>query len=216
MKKILLTFVIALISIAISAQGDYSRFVRDIDGYSRGYSTDQVVMLYQHHYGIPQSTLIQLYGNYGNSWGNVSLGLELSHFLGIPIGDVFGFYAGGNGWGVTAQRYGIKPGSAEFHRMKSIMNNKNNYWRGIYRDYGRSRDPLIARRGRIIFDDGMIILGPSSKEIKRMNKQIEKRNKEIYKQQRKYEREWEKRDKKIRREQRKQQRRYERIFGKGW
>ncbi len=216
MKKIILTLTMAITSLLMFADDDYYRFARDVDYYSRGYSNDQVVMLYQNHYGIPQSTLIQLYGDYGNSWGNVALGLELSHFLGIPIGDVFGFYADGNGWGVTAQRYGIKPGSAQFHRMKSIMGNKNKYWRDIYRDYDRRRDPIIARRGRIIFDDGMIIIGPSSKDIKRVNKQIEKRNKEIYKEQRKREKEWKKRNKKIKKEQKKQQKRYEKIFGKVW
>lgn len=216
MKKIILTFAIALTSLAMSAQGDYSNFVRDIDRYSRGYSNDQVVMLYQNHYGIPQSTLIQLYNGYGNSWGNVALGLEISHFLGIPIGDVYGYYIKRNGWGVTAQRYGIKPGSAEFHRMKSIMSNKNKYWRDIYRDYDRRRNPIIARRGRIIFDDGMIILGPSSKDIKKVNKQIEKRNKEIYKEQRKREREWKKQNRKIIREQKKAERRIKRIFGQVW
>ena len=96
------------------------------------------------------------------------------------------------------------------------MRNKNKYWRDIYRDYDRRRDPLIARSGRVIFDDGMIILGPSSKDIKRVNKQIEKKNKEKYKDQRKREREWEKRNKKIIRKQKKRQRRLDRIFGQVW
>lgn len=216
MKKIALTLTMALTSLLMFADDDYFRFVRSVDQYSHGYANNQVVVLYQNHYGIPQSTLIQLYNDYGNSWGNVVLGLELSHFLGLPISDVFGYYREGNGWGVTAQRYGIKPGSAEFHRMKSIMSNKNNYWRGVYRDYKRDRDPRISRRNRIVFNDGMIIYNPSGKEMKKINKQIEKRNKEIYKQQRKNEKEWEKRNKKIRKEQKKQRKRYEKIFGKVW
>lgn len=213
MKKTVLIFALTITSIVMYAQADYSRFVRDVDRYSRDYSNNQVVSLYQNHYGIPHATLIQLYGISGRSWGNVALGLEISHFLGIPIGDVFDFYDGRRGWGITAQRLGIKPGSAQFHQMKSIMRSKNRCWREIYRDYGRGRDPIVARRGRIIFDDGMIIIGPSSKDIKRINKQIEKQNKEIYKEQRKREREWEKRNRKIRREQKKQQKRYGVILG---
>ena len=83
-----------------------------------------------------------------------------------------------------------------------------------YRNYDRGRSPVIAANGRVIIDDGMIIFGPSSKDIKRINKKIEKRNKQIYKEQRKREKEWEKRTKKIRKEQRKYRKRYDRIFGK--
>lgn len=212
MKKVIITFLLVTASLVTFAQRDYARFAKDIDGYSRGYSSNDVVMLYQNHYGIPQSTLIQLYGLSGNSWGNVVLGLEMSHFLGIPIGDIFHYYDGEQGWGVMAKRYGIKPGSAKFHRMKSIMGKKNSYWRGIYRDYDKRRDPVIARKGAIVFGDGMIILNPSSKDVKKIHKDIDKRNKQIYKNQRKREKEWDKSNKKIRKERKKQQKRYDKVF----
>lgn len=205
MKKITLILALTLTSLLTFASDDYRRFAREIDAYSRGYSNEQVMVLYQNHYGIPQSTLLQLFGSYGHSWGNVVLSLEISHFLGAPIGDVYNVYTRGNGWGVIAQQYGIKPGSAEFHRMKSVMGKKSKYWKGIYMDYGRNHNPIISRKNRIFFDDGMLIFGPSHKEIKK----IEKQNKKIYKNSRKQEKAWEKQNEKFYKEQRKQQKRYE-------
>jgi hypothetical protein len=104
----------------------------------------------------------------------------------------------GNGWGAMAKRYGIKPGSAEFHRMKEVMSNKNRYWKDVYNDYGQNRNPAVARRNRVVFNDQLIILGGvSGKEMKKINKEIEKRNKKIYKRENKMKKEWEKENKKI-------------------
>ncbi len=207
MKKIATTFALAMISVAMFAQIDFNLFIRDIGNYSRNYTDDHVIDLYENHYGIPRQTLMQIFGGFGYDWGNVTLGLEMSYLLEVPLGDLMGIYREhprGNGWGVIAQRYGIKPGSPEFHRMKAMMSRKNGYWREIFIDYGKNSNPAIARRDRYIFNDDLYRFDfPSSKEMKKINKEIEKRNRKIMKQQEKTMKAWEKEEKKIRKEQKK-------------
>lgn len=201
MKKVIATISLTLFSVVMFAQTDYLQFSRNIRNYSDRYADDQVIVLYENHYDVPRNTLLQLFGGFDYNWGNVVLGLEISNFLGVPVGDLLGIYRDhprGNGWGVIAKRYGIKPGSAEFHRMKAMMSQKNRYWRDVYDDYGRNRNPAIARRNGIHLNDQLIFLNPlSSKEMKKINKQIEKRNKEIAKRDQKIRKEWEKGNKKI-------------------
>jgi hypothetical protein len=82
--------------------------------------------------------------------------------------------------------------------MKAMMSNKSRYWKNIYDDYGRSRNPVIARRNRVHMNDRLIYIGPySAKEMKEINRHIEKRNKEIAKREQKMMKEWEKGNKKI-------------------
>ena len=204
MRKFTIALYIILISTVAFAQQDYTQFAKDIRNYSTNYTDNQVIELYQHHYGVPQNTLRQLFDGFGYDWGNVTLGLELSNHLGVPIADLLGIYKqypSGNGWGVMAKRYGIKPGSREFHQMKAVMGNKNRYWRGVYDDYQINRNPSIAQRNRVVFDKNLILIGiPSSKELKRINKEIEKRNKEIKKLQKSPRKQWEKESKKIKKE----------------
>lgn len=188
MKKLFLAFAVLIVSISAFAQ-NYIAFENSINRYSRSYNDNQIVVLYQNHYGIPQTILFQLFDGYGRNWGNVTLGLEISYLFGIPVFDVLEIYDGGyngRGWGAVAKRYGIKPGSREFHRMKSMMSKKSKYWKDVYKDYSRNHDPRIARRNRIIFANNLYIYGPSSKELKK-----------IYKEEKKIVRELDKRDKKI-------------------
>lgn len=160
MKKLFLTLTLAIVSLAIFAQEDFTRFVNTMNGYTDGYANDVVAEMYQHHYGVPQNTLFDLFGGAGSNWGNVALGIEMSRILGIPLPDIFDGYregmSNGEGWGVMAKRYGIKPGSPEFHRMKRMMRRSGSMWGGIFRDYGKSKDPKIARRGGFMLDEGMI------------------------------------------------------------
>ncbi len=204
MKKYIIALYIILISTVAFAQQDYTQFTRDIRSYSTSYTDNQVIELYQHHYGVPQNTLRLLFDGFGYNWGNVTLGLELSNHLGVPIADLLGIYKqypSGNGWGVMAKQYGIKPGSPEFHHMKAVMGKKNRYWRDVYNDYQINRNPSIALRNRVVFDRNLIFIGtPSSKELKRINKEIEKRNKEIKKHNKEARKQWEKQNKKARKE----------------
>lgn len=201
MKKFIIALSIIVISTSAIAQSEYTQFAKDIRSYSTSYTNNQVVELYEHHYGVPQNTLKHLYSGFGFDWGNVTLGLELSNHLRVPIADLLDIYQQypfGNGWGITASQYGIKPGSREFQQMKAVMGKKNNYWRGVYHDYSLKQNPSIAQRNRVFIDKDLIRIGiPSSKGVKRINKQIEKRNKEILKREKKARKSWEKENKKI-------------------
>lgn len=207
MKKLITAILLMLFSFVMFAQSDYQQFSRIIGSYADRYADDEVIVLYENHYGVPRNTLVQLFGGFDFNWGNVALGLEISNFLDVPVRDLIGIYQdnlSGNGWGVIAQRYGIKPGSAEFHRMKAMMSNKSRYWRDIYVDYGRSRNPAIARRDRVFLNDKLIFLNPLSyREMKRINKEIEKRNKEIAKREKKWMKQWGSENKKIDRQNKK-------------
>lgn len=179
MKKLLLSIVLVLASVTLFAQ-DFNVYVTNINGYAKGYSNAQVADLYYNYYGVPQSTLNQYYNNFDNNWGNVALALEFSRVLGIPVPDIFGVYrdgrSNGQGWGVMAQRYGIKPGSAAFHRMKNTMGRSSKTWRGIYGDYGKRKDPKVAKKGVYIFDNGVIKTGNSKKSIFQKNANSQKVN----------------------------------------
>lgn len=201
MKKVIAIISLILFPVLMFAQMGYVQFSRDIGSYSDRYADDEVIVLYENHYDVPRNTLLQLFGGFGYNWGNVVLGLEISNLLGVPVSDLLGIYRDypqDNGWGVIAKRYGIKPGSDEFHRMKAMMSSKSRYWKNIYDDYGRSRNPVIARRNRVHMNDRLIYIGPySAKEMKEINRHIEKRNKEIAKREQKMMKEWEKGNKKI-------------------
>lgn len=166
MKKLLLTLALVVASIGLFAQ-DFELYVTNMNRYTNGYSNSQVADLYYNYYGVPVNTLNTYYSNFGSNWGNVALGLELSRILGIPVPDIFGIYregqSNGQGWGVMAKRYGIKPGSRQFHRMKNSMDRSYGVWGGIFGDYGKNSDPRVAKKGGYIFDNG---------KVKKNNKRI--------------------------------------------
>lgn len=64
----------------------------------------------------------------GMTAGDAYFALELSNVARRPIEDVIISYKKnkGKGWGVIAKEMGIKPGSAEFHRLKGNCKNKGN------------------------------------------------------------------------------------------
>ncbi|MDD3788480.1 MAG: hypothetical protein PHO94_07270 [Petrimonas sp.] len=160
MKKLFFTFAFAIASISIFAQAEFTNYVNSMNGYTKGYSNNEIAEMYQYHYGVPQNTLTNLFSGFGNNWGNVALGLELSRVLGIPVPDVLGVYrdgqSNGQAWGVMAKRYGIKPGSPAFHRMKRMMRRSGNTWGGIFDDYGKNKKRDIAKRGGFVLGDDMI------------------------------------------------------------
>ena len=218
MKKTLTTLLFAMVSIAMFAQLDFGTFVKDIRSYSKGYTNNQVIGLYEHHYGVPRQTLLQAYGGFGNDWGSVLLALEVSNLFGAPLGDLMGIFSEaprGNGWGVIAKRYGVKPGSREFQRMKNMMGRKNKYWKGVFDAYGKHHDPKVARRGRYKFNEKLYKIDRfPTKEMKKIEKDMEKRNKEIRKEQEKNIKDWEKANKQVRKEQQKQIKKYQKNVEK--
>lgn len=71
---------------------------------------------------------IDLCFNAGMSAGDTYFALELSNIARRPIEEVITSYKKnkGKGWGVIAKEMGIKPGSAEFHRLKGNCKTKGN------------------------------------------------------------------------------------------
>ena len=174
MKKLLFTFALAIASVTMFAQ-NFDVFVTNMSGYTRQYNNNQVADLYNNYYGVPQSTLNGYYNDFGSNWGNVALGLELSRILGIPMPDVRGIYdegaSNGQGWGVMAKRYGIKPGSAAFHRMKNTLGKSQREWGGIFGDYGKNKDPRVARKDINVFENG-VVKPKNGKVDKRFEKMV--------------------------------------------
>ena len=64
--------------------------------------------------------------------GDIYYACAIAHQLGRPCRDVLDIYARdhGQGWGVIAQRLGIKPGSAEFHALKGKVGKGQQRMRG--------------------------------------------------------------------------------------
>lgn len=178
MKKFFLLFTLAFASLTMSAQ-NLDVFVTTMNGYARQYNNNQVAVLYSNYYGVPQVTLTGYYNDLGSNWGNVALGLELSRILGIPMPDMLGVYSdgvsNGEGWGVMAKRYGIKPGSSAFHRMKNALGKSHRTWGGIFGDYGKNKDPRVARKDVYIFDNG-VVQQKNGKVDKRFRDMVKKAN----------------------------------------
>ncbi len=179
MKKFFFTLALTVASLTLFAQ-NFDVFVTHMNEYTRRYGNTEIAGLYNNYYGVPESTLNLYYSDFGNNWGNVALGLELSGIFGIPMPDVFGIYregvSNGQGWGVMAKRYGIKPGSAAFHRMKNTLGKSHRDWGGIFGDYGKTKNPRVAGRGGYIFDKGVVKF-KGGKADKRFEKQVRKMNK---------------------------------------
>jgi hypothetical protein len=87
------------------------------------------------HYGAPRDLVVDLLVNRRWAPGDVYYACALARIAGRPCGYVVEQWERdhGQGWGVIAQRLGIKPGSAEFHQLK----------RGIVPTYDRWGRPAI-------------------------------------------------------------------------
>lgn len=91
----------------------------DINVYARGNTAgfiDDIVV----SFGAPRPMVRDLY--YGRGWapGDIYYACAIAHQLGRPCLEVADYYQEnrGQGWGVVAQRLGIKPGSDAFHALK--------------------------------------------------------------------------------------------------
>ncbi len=151
MRKLLLSFLLIVASFAISAQ-DFNVYINSMNGYSHGYSNQELSDLYHYRYNVPQTSILNYLGMSGNNWGNVALGMEMARILGVPVNQIFVVYRdgqrSGNGWGEVARRYGIKPGSKEFHRIKRMMSRSQNTWGMIFDDYKVNKNAKYAKEYR--------------------------------------------------------------------
>ncbi|TWI01888.1 hypothetical protein IP90_02448 [Luteimonas cucumeris] len=72
------------------------------------------------HYGAPRVLVRELLVDRHWAPGDVYYACSIANILGIPCRNVVEVWDRdhGQGWGAIAKRMGIKPGSAEFHRLK--------------------------------------------------------------------------------------------------
>lgn len=91
-------------------------YVNDYGRNNRDYFVDDVV----NSYGAPRYLVNDLLNTRRWAPGDVYYACALAYQTHRPCGDVAKMYEQnrGQGWGVVAQRMGIKPGSAEFHALK--------------------------------------------------------------------------------------------------
>jgi len=94
-------------------------YISDYGMRDRGYFVDDLVS----SYGAPRYLVNELLDKRHWSPGDVYYASVLAYNAHRPLGDAVREYDNnkGQGWGVVAQRMGIKPGSAEFHALKGQM-----------------------------------------------------------------------------------------------
>jgi hypothetical protein len=99
----------------------------------RNYFVDDLVS----SYGAPRYLVNELLDKRRWDPGDVYYAAALAYTAHRPLGDVTREYENskGQGWGVVAQRMGIKPGSAEFHALKGEMGKS----KGRYDEHGKGK-----------------------------------------------------------------------------
>ncbi len=114
----------------------------DINVYARtnsGPFIDDVVV----SFGAPRHLVQELYTTRHWAPGDIYYACALAHQLGRPCLEIVDIYERdrGQGWGVIAQRLGIKPGSAAFHALKGKVGKGHGALRGGQGRGGASAAP---------------------------------------------------------------------------
>ena len=95
-------------------------WLSDINRYGTRYRDPFVDELVRYH-GAPRELVTELLVARNWAPGDVYYACALARIIGRPCEYVADYWQQhhGQGWGVVAQRLGIRPGSAEFHRLKN-------------------------------------------------------------------------------------------------
>lgn len=109
----------------------------DINDYGYRYR-DPFIHEMDRYYGAPRDLVSDLLVRRRWAPGDVYYACAIAQIIGRPCRYVVDVWERdhGHGWGVIAQRLGIKPGSAEFHRLK----------RGFVPTYDRWDRPIVLDR----------------------------------------------------------------------
>lgn len=85
-----------------------------------GLDTDNFVNSMSLSYGVKHSRIELMMTRHNMAPSDVYMALKLHRLSNRPLDFVIGEFkkSRGKGWGVTAKRLGIKPGSKEFHALK--------------------------------------------------------------------------------------------------
>lgn len=98
-------------------------YMNDYGRSNRDYFADDIV----NNFGAPRYLVNELLTERRWQPGDVYYACALAYQMHRPCGDVVKQYESnrGQGWGVIAQRMGIKPGSAQFHALKGQVGKSN-------------------------------------------------------------------------------------------
>lgn len=135
----------------------------DMNRYGHRYRDPFVDELVRHH-SAPRDLVIDLLTRRRWAPGDVYFACSLAQLVGRPCRYVVDIWERdhGQGWGAIAKRMGIKPGSAEFHRLKRGMVPSYDRWgrpiqldARLERDFpGRGKGPKHGGPGRDHDDRG--------------------------------------------------------------
>ena len=126
-------------------------YMNDYGRNNRDYFVDDVV----NTYGAPRYLVNDLLTTRRWAPGDVYYASALAYQTRRPFGDVVKMYEQdrGQGWGVIAQRMGIKPGSAEFHALKGNVGKSNNKYKAYKSGSGKSPGNS-GKQAKGGYDDG--------------------------------------------------------------
>lgn len=147
MKKLLL-FLLIITSFTASAQKNGFRSYRT---HADRYGTENPALFGQmlaRHYNLNESAIGDLHQKFNRNWGDLALGLEMGNLSKKQMNTVLSTYKNNRGWGNIARDLGIKPGSKEFHRMKSELNQRNTEWS---REWNKKVAPSVEKNNKKAF-----------------------------------------------------------------
>ena len=104
----------------LSDDAEIQQVLSDIDERARNETVEFAKKL-SRKYNIPEDTVDWLLKEVGMSPGEATMAARVSKAADRPVEDVANAYRKnrGKGWGAIAKEMGIKPGSEEFHALKS-------------------------------------------------------------------------------------------------
>lgn len=124
-------------------------YMNDYGRNDRDYFVDDVV----NSFGAPRYLVNDLLTTRRWDPGDVYYACALAYQLRRPCGDVVKQYDQnrGQGWGVVAQRMGIKPGSAQFHALKGQVGKSSGKYKahkGSPGNSGKKDDGVLLYDGK--------------------------------------------------------------------
>ena len=101
-------------------------------------------------HGIPEAEILSARQATGLHPADMYMASSIAHITGRPIATVAEEYRGnqGKGWGVMAKELGIKPGSPEFHRLKSDARGTLSHMKAAKKDRQRHEKQLKQEHER--------------------------------------------------------------------
>jgi hypothetical protein len=127
MKKLVLFILIITSFTAYAQKSGFYSFRTSADRFGAQNPVLFGQMLAQHH-NLNESAISDLLNRFNLNWGDLAVGLEMVNLSKKPVNMVLVAYEKNQGWGNIAKDLGIKPGSAEFHRMKRNLSQSDKEW----------------------------------------------------------------------------------------